>query len=99
MDKTSTFLGWLDLERDGLRQVKQNASQNKSAEAAEELLRYFRIRKVVNYYDGWDKRQLNPRYDTSKADQICRNHLVGQDLPQDIDLQANPRGDPEWKFF
>ncbi len=98
MDKTSTFLGWLDLERDGLRQVKEKASQNKSAEAAEELLRYFRIRKVVNYYDGWDKRELNPRYDTSKADQICRNHLVGQDLSEDIDWQANPHGDPEWKF-
>ena len=62
------------------------------------MLQYYRNRKGINYYAGWDKRELNPKYDTAMADAICRNRLVGQDLPEDIDWQANPHGDPEWKF-
>jgi hypothetical protein len=81
-----------------LQLVKEQVAQKNYAKAAEELLRYFRNRKGINYYNGWDKRELNPRYDTTKADGICKNLLVGHDLPEDIDWQANPHGDPEWKF-
>ncbi|MGA2061569.1 MAG: alginate lyase family protein [Thermoguttaceae bacterium] len=98
MDKVIALLNCLDLERDGLQQVKQQTAQKNFDQAVKELLHYYRNRKGINYYTGWDKRELNLKYDTAKADAICRNRLVGQDLPEDIDWQANPHGDPEWKF-
>ncbi len=98
MNKKKKFFTWLDLDRKDLQKVKEKVKQKKFDKAEEELLDYYRNRKVVNYYDGWDKHISNPDYDTTKADQICNNHLVHQDLPKDIDWQADPHGDPEWKY-
>jgi hypothetical protein len=92
------FFTWLDLDRKELKKVKAKVEQKKYDKAAEKLLEYFRNRKVMNYYDGWEKRIINPDYDITKAEQICNNHLVHQDLPEDIDWQADPHGDPEWKY-
>ncbi|MGD0518779.1 MAG: alginate lyase family protein, partial [Thermoguttaceae bacterium] len=98
MDQVIALLNCLDLDQDGLKQVKKQAANKNFDQAAKELLQYFRNRKGINYYNSWDKRELNPKFDTAKADAICANRLVGQDLPEDIDWQANPHGDPEWKF-
>jgi len=98
MDKAKKFFTCLNLEKKDLEQVKENVEQKKYDKAAEELLYYFRNRKGVNYYDGWEKRILKSNYDTTQADQICNNHLVGQDMSNDINWQADPHGDPEWKY-
>ncbi|MCE5186353.1 MAG: heparinase II/III family protein [Planctomycetaceae bacterium] len=92
------FFSWLDLERKGLEGVKEKVQQKKYAQAAEALLVYFRNRTGSHYYDGWDRRTLRPDYDTRIADAICRNHLVGQDMGEDINWKADPHGDPEWKY-
>ncbi|MDX2432581.1 MAG: alginate lyase family protein [Bacteroides sp.] len=98
MNKMETFFTLLDLERDGLEGVKELSGQKKFPEAAMALLEYFRKREGISYYDGWDKRPLGEEFDTTKADAICNNHIVHQDLPEDIDWQADPHGDPEWKY-
>ena len=94
----AAFFSWLNLERKGIEKVKKAVQVKQYDRAAEELLLYFRNRKGINYYDGWENRTLNPNYDTAKADAICNNHLVGQDMGEDIDWLANPHGDPEWKY-
>jgi len=98
MTHKQTFFSWLNLENQGLEKVKANVEQKNYDKAAEELLNYYRTRKNVNYYDGWDKRELTPSYDTTKADEVCGNKLVGHDFGDKIDWQADPHGDPEWKY-
>jgi hypothetical protein len=98
MNDPGLFFRWCNLEHPGLEQVKAGAEAGRYAAAAEALLTYYRERRDVHYYDGWETRKLDPQYDTAKADQICSNRLVGQDLPKDIDWQADPHGDPEWKY-
>lgn len=98
MNKLEKFLGLLDLDREGLEEVKELTDQKKYPEAAEALLGYYRKRKGINYYDGWEDRPLGKEFDCSKADEICNNHIVHQDLPEVIDWQADPHGDPEWKY-
>ena len=98
MDDKSIFFTLLNLEKQGLEQVKKNVEQKNYENAAEELLTYYRNRKGINYYDGWEKQALNPRYDTKEADEVCNNHIVHIDLPEDIDWHANPKDDPEWTY-
>lgn len=98
MKQHEVFFSWLDLERDGLGQVKGHVSQKNYPEAGKALLSYFRSRRNAAYYDGWQRPATGNGYDTSKADGICNNHLVGQDMGEDIDWRANPHGDPEWTY-
>lgn len=92
------FFSWLDLDRKGFQRVKEKVQQKDYAGAGEALLFYFRSRTGIHYYDGWDNRTPNPDYSTEKADAICNNILVGQDMGPDIDWTADPHGDPEWKY-
>ena len=92
------FFSWLALERQGLEAVRSFVEGADYDRAAAALLAYFRQRQGVRYYDGWEKRTLNPAYDTTKADAVCRNHLVGQEMGEDIDWKADPHGDPEWTY-
>jgi len=94
----AAFFGWLDLQRPGLERVRAAAEAQEFEMAAEELLRYYRTRTGIAYYEGWQNRRHNPDYSTAKADEICRNRLAGQDLPENIDWQADPHGDPEWRY-
>ncbi|HVM61338.1 MAG TPA: alginate lyase family protein [Verrucomicrobiae bacterium] len=98
MNSYSSFFTWINTDRPGLEHVRAKADARQFEEAAEALLAYYRTRKGVNYYNGWDRRELNSQYDTTQADQICQNHILGQKLPQDIDWQADPHHDPEWKY-
>ena len=98
MNDPGLFFSWIKLNQPGLEQVKAGVEAGQFAAAARALLAYYQSRQGINYYAGWEKRELNPVYDTAKADQICANRLVGQDLPEDIDWQADPHGDPEWKY-
>lgn len=98
MKELETFFSLLDLEREGLEGVKELSAQKKFPDAAEALLGYYRKRKGINFYDGWEERPLGQEFDTTKADEICMNHIVHQDLPEVIDWQADPHGDPEWKY-
>jgi hypothetical protein len=98
MSDHSAFFSWIDFERPGLEQVGERVEAGRLDAAAAALLAYYRARTGVHYYDGWDKRELNPAYDTAEADRISNHHLVGQDLPLDIDWQEDPHGDPEWKY-
>jgi hypothetical protein len=93
-----SFFTYLDLKRPGLEKVQAAVQVGELDRAAEELLRYYRTRAGIAYYEGWQNRQPGPGYDTTKADEICANRLVGQDLSEDIDWQADPHGDPEWKY-
>jgi len=93
-----TFLTKIDVQRPGLESVRASVEASDWENAAEALLCYYRTRTGIAYYGGWDNRRLNPAYDTARADQICGNILVGQDLSGGIDWQANPHGDPEWKY-
>ena len=92
------FFSWLNLGRKGLEKVRAFVDRADYDGAAAALLAYFRQRQGIRYYDGWETRTLNPAYDTAKADATCRNHLVGQDMGEDIDWAADPHGDPEWKY-
>jgi hypothetical protein len=92
------FFACLDLERPGLEKTRAAVQGEAWDRAAEELLRYYRTRTGVTYYEGWQHRLLRPHYDTTKADEICANRLLGQDLSAGIDWQADPHGDPEWKY-
>jgi hypothetical protein len=94
----SSFFTCLDLNRPGLEKVRSAVQAGALDTAAEELLRYYRTRTGVAYYEGWQNRQLRPDYDTTKADEICANRLVGRDLSEHIDWHADPHGDPEWKY-
>ncbi|TWU36471.1 Heparin-sulfate lyase precursor [Novipirellula aureliae] len=98
MQDIKTFFSWLDLDRKGLEAVKAEVERNNDDAAAEALLAYFRTRDNVTYYDGWEKPKPGTPFDTTKADAICRNHLVHVDLPEDIDWHADPHGDPEWTY-
>ncbi len=98
MKQHETFFSWLDLERDGLEQVKEHVSQEKYQEAGKALLDYFRKRKNVVYYDGWERPATETGYDPAKADEICNNRLVGQDMGRDIDWRATPHKDLEWTY-
>lgn len=98
MIQNETFFSWLDLERDGLERVKEHVSQSNYQEAGNALLSYFRSRKNVAYYDGWERPAAGSDYDWTKADEICNNYLVGRDMGEDIDWRANPHGDPEWTY-
>ena len=98
MNGKMTFFSLLDLSREGLESVKANVEKNDFNGAATALLEYYRSRDHVNYYDGWEVRPLGEAFDTTKADQICNNHIIHQDLPEKIDWQADPHGDPEWKY-
>lgn len=98
MKNPETFFTLLDLDRDGLEGVKELSDQKKYREAAEALLAYYRKREGINFYDGWEERPLGKEFDTTKADEICNNHIVHQDLPELIDWQGDPHGDPEWKY-
>lgn len=98
IDDKSVFFTWLNLERNGLEKVRKAAELKDFDLAAKELLAYYRNRKGIHYYDGWNNRTLNPDYDTTKADETCNHRLVGQDMGEDINWSADPHGDPEWKF-
>ena len=98
MTDYDSFFSWIDLDRPGLDPVKENVQAGKWEAAVAALLGYYRHRTGVQYYDGWQRRERNRAYDTAEADRICENRLVGQQLPPDIDWQADPHGDPEWKF-
>ena len=98
MQRVEAFFDWLDLNRDGLEAVKAAVEQNDCDKAGEALLAYYRSRDNVNYYDGWARPDQDVEFDTTKADEICRNRLVHQDLPEDIDWRADPHGDPEWTY-
>jgi hypothetical protein len=98
MHRLEGFFGWLDLSRDGLETVKTAVEQNNYDNAAVALLAYYRSRDNVKYYDGWDPPSDKLAFDTTKADEICRNRLVHMDLPEDIDWRADPHGDPEWTY-
>lgn len=98
MQQNETFFSWLDLDRAGLEPVKAGVAQKDHARAGEALLAYFRSRGNVTYYDGWERPAAGTSFDTTKADEICNNRLVYEDLPEDIDWRADPRGDPEWTY-
>jgi hypothetical protein len=98
MHREEAFFGWLDLNRDGLEAVKAGVEQNDYGKAGEALLAYFRSRDNVNFYAGWERPTGAIAFDRTKADAIGRNHLVHQDLPEDIDWKADPHGDPEWAY-
>lgn len=98
MNKHSRFFSWCNLDHPGLEAVKAAVAIGRWEAAAESLRSYYRSRDNVRYYAGWETRKLNPKFDATKADQICRHRLVGQDLGKKIDWQANPHGDPEWKY-
>ena len=98
MQRVKAFFDWLDLNRDGLEAVKAGVEQNDYDQAGEALLIYYRTRDHVSYYDGWTRPRQQAASDTTQADEICRNHLVHQDLPEDIDWRADPHGDPEWTY-
>jgi hypothetical protein len=93
-----SFFASLDMNRTGLERVQAAVQAGALGAAAEELLRYYRTRTGVAYYEDWQHRQLRPDYDTAKADEICANRLLGQHLSEHIDWQADPHGDPEWKY-
>ena len=88
MNGKMTFFSLLDLSREGLESVQANVEKNDFNGAATALLEYYRNRDHVNYYDGWDVRPIGEEFDTTKADQICNNHIVHEDLPEIIDWQA-----------
>jgi len=92
------FFAWLDLARPGLGKVQAAVQAGAWTRASEELLRYYRERTGIAYYEGWQNRHLDPAYDTAKADEICANRLVGQPMSPNIDWQADPHGDPEWRY-
>ena len=98
MQQSQTFFKWLDLDRDGLESVKTAVTAGDFNAAGRALLDYFRLRDTVTYYDGWERPKGKVAFDTAKADQICNNHIVHQDLPEDIDWHADPHGDPEWTY-
>ncbi|MDB4516404.1 heparinase II/III family protein [Crocinitomicaceae bacterium] len=98
MQGVETFFDWLDLNRDGLEAVKAGVERNDYHKAVEALLAYYRSRDNVKYYDGWTRPSQEVAFDRTKADEICRNRLVHQDLPEDIDWRADPHGDPEWTY-
>lgn len=98
MDIAKAFFEQLDLEKAGLEKVKNSIEKAEYDKAGQQLLDYYRNRNIVNYYDGWDNRKLVPNYDTSKADEICENKLAGVDMGSEINWQADPYGDPEWKY-
>ena len=99
MQDVETFFSWLDLERDGLGAVKAAVEKKEYDEAGKALLAYFRSRDTVNYYDGWERPAIGSvDFDTTKANEICNNHLVHVDLPEDIDWHADPHDDPEWTY-
>ena len=77
---------------------KRRSSKATTTMAAEALLAYYRQRDNVAYYDGWTRPDGDVAFDTTKADEFCRNHLVHQDLSEDIDWRADPHGDPEWTY-
>lgn len=97
-DFPGVFFSWLNLDYKGLEAVKGCVERSDYGGAAAALLAYYRQRSNVRYYDGWDRRELSPSYDTTKADATCRNRLVGQNFGDDIDWKADPHGDPEWKY-
>lgn len=97
-EQMQLFFSWLDLERKGLETVKEYVQNGDYSSAASALLVYFRHRRGICYYDGWEKPSRPVSYDTSKADSICNHYLVGQDMGPDIDWHANPHGDPEWTY-
>ena len=88
----------LNLSKDGLEGVKEKVDQKNYPDAAVALLDYYRKRQGINYYDGWDPRPLGEDFDTTKAEEICNNYIVYQQLPEKIDWQSDPHGDPEWKY-
>ena len=71
MDKVIALLNCLDLERDGLQQVKQQTAQKNFDQAAKELLHYFRNRKGINYYNGLGQAGAEPEIRYGKG----RRHL------------------------
>ena len=65
MSDKATFFSWLNLRRKGLEQVKACVEGGQHDDACEQLLSYYRTRKGINYYDGWDNRKLDLDYDTN----------------------------------
>ncbi len=98
MNHIETFFGWLDLEYQGLEDIKARVNEKQFDKAAIALLDYYRTRTNTRYYDGWEKPEPGIAFDTTKADAICSNHLVHVDLPEDIDWRADPHNDPEWTY-
>ncbi len=98
MTDYGAFFSRIDLDRPGLEPMKEGVQAGDFDAAAAALLSYYRHRTGVNYHDGWQRRERNATFDTTEADRICENRLVGQQVPLDIDWQADPHGDPEWKY-
>lgn len=98
MKNNELFFSWLDLDKKGLEAIKEHVNRQDYKGAGAALLSYFRNRRSVHYYDGWEKPSILMQYDTAKAECICGNFLVGHDMGEDIDWRANPHGDPEWTY-
>ena len=95
MQEAEAFFEWLDLDHDGLADVKACVEKHNYPKAGEALLAYYRSRNHVKYYDGWEQPTGQDKFNTTKADEICLNHLLHQDLPEDIDWRTDPHGDPD----
>ncbi|HUX59345.1 MAG TPA: alginate lyase family protein [Bacteroidales bacterium] len=98
MNKMEKFFSLLDLNKEGLESIKKQADQKNYEKAAAELLTYYRNRSGIHYYDGWERPAIDPDLNTKEADEVCNNHIVHMDLPEDIDWLANPHDDPEWTY-
>ena len=92
------FFSLLDLERKGLEKVKQCVQEQNTNGAAKALLSYMRKRTKPVYLDGWENRTIDPNYDTSDADLICKRNILRIDVGDDIDWKMAPIDDPEWSW-
>ncbi|GAB5552948.1 MAG: heparinase II/III family protein [Saprospiraceae bacterium] len=98
MNKVQKLLKLIDLNLDGLEEVKELSEKKEYPKATSALLKYFRNRNTTCFYDAWEIRPLGQEYETTKAEEICNNHILHQKLRDPIDWQADPYGDPEWKY-
>ena len=92
------FFSLLNLERKGLEKVRQFVQDQNTQGASEELLSYMRKRTKPVYLDGWENRTIDPNYDTTDADLICKRNILKIDVGDDIDWKMAPIDDPEWSW-
>ena len=106
-DEVKKLLGRLDLHRPGLEKVK--AASARPAQAAEELLAYYRARATVKHpVDRSMRREVRGKYagrgDVAVADDALKNILITSgayprhDFGPEIDWFTNrsPRKDNAW---
>lgn len=102
------FFAGLDYSIPGLADVKKAVDSKDYDSASERLLAYMRARRNVKYkVNSWEMPvSTKPKYDTSKADDICNHIFHGgladwyppYQLGKKIDWTASPYNDREWHW-